>query len=77
MKLCITINTTRGHKYKLFKPRARTKHRMHSFIYRVIVNWNELPKEIVEEPTLNVFKSRLNKYRVGTNKVENAESKIF
>ena len=42
-------NPTRGHKYKLDKPRANTKIRANSFSHRVINNWNALPERIIYE----------------------------
>ena len=56
------VTFTRGHNKKLFKPRARINLRKYSFSYRVIDNWNSLPQSVVEAPTLNSFKNRLNKH---------------
>jgi len=62
--------TTRGHKQKLFKPRPRTNIRKNAFSHRVVNDWNSLPANVVEAPTLNSFKSRLNKHWVGPSKFE-------
>ena len=59
---------TRGHNLKLFKPRSRTSVRKNAFSHRVIDNWNSLTTEVVQAPTLNDFKSRLNNHWVGPNK---------
>ena len=62
--------TTRGHKQKLFKPRPRTNIRKKAFSHRVVNDWNSLPANVVEAPTFNSFKSRLNKHWVGPSKFE-------
>jgi hypothetical protein len=50
---------TRGHAFKLKKPRCNTTLRQNFFAQRVIERWNHLPSSIVEAPTLNAFKNRL------------------
>ena len=50
---------TRGHKYKLKKLRCCTSLRQHSFTFRVVDSWNSLPPEVVDAPSLQAFKSRL------------------
>ena len=57
-----TYHQTRGHPYKLFKKRARLNVRGNAFAMRVVDNWNHLPASVVTAPSLNSFKSRLNKY---------------
>ena len=52
-------NRTRGHNLKLVKPRCRLGVRQNFFSNRIIDKWNNLPAEIVNSPTLNSFKSRL------------------
>ena len=59
---------TRGHNMKLKKLRVKTEFRKNIFSNRIIDDWNSLPQNIVEAPTLNIFKSRLNKFWVGQNK---------
>jgi hypothetical protein len=54
-----TEKNTRGHQFKLKKPRCRTSQRQHFFSQRVIDRWNNLPAEIAEAPTMNSFKNRL------------------
>ena len=38
---------TRGHPYKIVKPRVNKTVRLNSFSHRVINNWNNLASEIV------------------------------
>jgi hypothetical protein len=52
---------TRGHKYKLKKPRATSKIRQCSFTHRVVNPWNSLKNSTVECDTLNSFKTALGK----------------
>ena len=52
---------TRGHQFKIYKNRYRLNVRGNYFSNRVIDLWNELPENTVMAPTLNSFKSRLNK----------------
>ena len=54
--------STRGHPLKLFKKRCRLNLRKNYFSQRVIDQWNGLPINLVTAPSLNVFKSRLNKF---------------
>ena len=56
---------TRGNTLKLFKPRARLNSRKNSFSHRVVDHWNSLPSKVVEAPSLNSFKARLNKFWTG------------
>jgi hypothetical protein len=43
---------TRGHKYKLFKPRCRLNIRKNSFCIRVVNMWNNLSENVVTAKTL-------------------------
>ena len=47
---------TRGHDYKLFKPHAQRLVRSNNFSVRVIDHWNNLPPNIVNAPSVNLFK---------------------
>ena len=55
-------STTRGHPLKLKKHYCRTNKRKQFFANRIIENWNNLPVNIVTAPSLNSFKSRLDKH---------------
>ena len=52
---------TRGHNFKLVKPRCMTSLRQHFFSQRVIERWNNLPPMIAEAPSVNAFKNRLDR----------------
>ena len=54
--------STRGNSLKIFKPRSRLKVRSSVFSNRVVDVWNSLPNAVVTAPSLNAFKSRLNKH---------------
>jgi len=49
----------RGHSLKLYKPRCRTTLRQNFFSIRVINEWNKLPQSVIEAPSVNAFKNRL------------------
>ena len=57
-----TETRTRGHKYKLFQRRSRLNIRKNVFSNRVVDTWNNLPSSVVEAPSVNSFKSRLNRH---------------
>ena len=56
---------TRGHCYKLIKPRCETSFRLRSFSQRVITDWNSLPYDVVTAQNLNSFKNRVDKFWSG------------
>ena len=57
-----TSSKTRGHKYKLCKPRCKTNLRSHTFSNRVVDVWNSLSSYVVEAPDINSFKGRINTF---------------
>ena len=55
-------SSTRGHDQKFVKKRARLGVRQSVFSHRVVNDWNSLPVEVIHSPSLNAFKSRLDKF---------------
>ena len=53
---------TRGHDYKLIKPRTHRTPRQNFFSSRVVTGWNSLPNDVVDADTVMSFKIRYDRH---------------
>jgi hypothetical protein len=61
-KLYVSGHNTRGHSLKLAVQRSRLDLRKSFFSQRIIQQWNDLPQYVVDAPSTNSFKSRLDNF---------------
>ena len=55
--LIIAPQYTRGHRYKIFKLRARLNIRKNFFMIRIVDIWNNLSDHVVSAPSVKSFES--------------------
>ena len=55
----VTADGTRGNGLKFYQGKFRLDIKKNLFTKRVVKQWNRLPRGVVESPSINVFKKRL------------------
>jgi len=57
----VPSDRTRGNRHKLKHRKFRLNTRKNFFTLRVMEHWNRLPRDAVDSPSLEIFKTRLDK----------------
>ena len=60
----LSNTVTRGHNLKICKGRFNRDIGRYSFRNRVVDEWNSLPQDIIDAPSINAFKNRLDRHFV-------------
>jgi len=59
LSLVVPSDRTRGNGHKLKHRKFQLNMRKNYFALRVIEHWNRLPREVVDSPSLEISKTRL------------------
>ena len=57
-----TLQSTSGHNFKIYKSHATCLPCNHFFPVRVVNDWNELPYDLVNVNSINLFKTHLDRF---------------